>query len=137
MLKKLFPGWILAATIIFPFAPGLTAAETGYAPQISNEREIKVTVTPQNLSRQASAWEFEVILETHTQALSDDLARSSVLISDGTKYLPMTWEGAPPGGHHRKGLLRFRAIVPPPQSLELQLRLANDPSPRSFKWLLK
>jgi hypothetical protein len=137
MLKKLFLGLAVAVTLAASYAPDGTAAEMGYAPQISNEREIKVTVTPQNLSREASTWDFEVILETHTQALSDDLARSSVLIADGMKYLPMTWEGAPPGGHHRKGLLRFKAIIPQPRSLELQLRLANDPAPRSFKWMLK
>ena len=113
------------------------AAELGYAPQVSNEREIKVTATLQNIPNEAKTWDFEVVLETHTKALNDDLAKSSVLIADGKQYLPLGWEGAPPGGHHRKGVLRFKAIAPPPASVELQIRLAGDPSPRSFKWLLK
>ena len=113
------------------------AAELGYAPQVSNEREIKVTATLQNIPNEAKTWDFEVVLETHTRDLSDDLAKSSVLIADGKQYLPLGWEGAPPGGHHRKGVLRFKAIVPPPAAVELQIRLAGDPSPRSFKWLLK
>ena len=113
------------------------AAELGYAPQVSNEREIKVTATLQNIPNEAKTWDFEVVLETHTRDLSDDLAKSSVLIADGKQYLPLVWEGAPPGGHHRKGMLRFKAIAPPPASVELQIRLAGDPSPRSFKWLLK
>ena len=113
------------------------AAELGYAPQVSNEREIKVTATLQNIPNEAKTWDFEVVLETHTKALNDDLAKSSVLIADGKQYLPLGWEGAPPGGHHRKGVLRFKAIVPPPAAVELQIRLAGDPSPRSFKWLLK
>lgn len=113
------------------------AAEIGYAPQISNERGVKVTATLQNLLSEAKTWGFEVILETHTQDLSDDLAKSSVLIADGKQYLPLGWEGAPPKGHHRKGLLRFKVIAPPPRSMELQIRLAGDASPRSFKWLLK
>ena len=107
------------------------------APQISNEREIKVTATLQNIPNEAKTWDFQVVLETHTKALNDDLAKSSVLIADGKQYLPLGWEGAPPGGHHRKGVLRFKAIAPPPASVELQIRLAGDPSPRSFKWLLK
>lgn len=113
------------------------AAELGYAPQISNEREIKVTATLQKIPDEAKTWDFEVVLETHTKALNDDLTKSSLLIADGKQYLPLSWEGAPPGGHHRKGKLRFSAIAPQPQSMELQIRLAEDPSPRSFKWLLK
>lgn len=113
------------------------AAESGYASQVSNEREIKVTATLQNIPNEAKTWDFEVVLETHTKALNDDLAKSSLLIADGKQYLPLGWEGAPPGGHHRKGLLRFKAVAPQPQSVELQIRLAGDASPRSFKWLLK
>lgn len=113
------------------------AAESGYAPQISNERGVKVTVTPPNISGEAETWDFQLALETHTQDLSDDLAKSAVLIADGKQYLAVGWEGAPPGGHHRKGLLRFKAIAARPQLMELQIRLAGDPSPRSFKWLLK
>lgn len=113
------------------------AAELGAAPQVNNEREIKVTVTLQKIPNEAKTWDFEVTLETHTKVLNDDLAKSSVLIAGGKQYLPLGWEGAPPGGHHRKGKLRFKAIAPPPAPVELQIRLAEDPSPRSFKWLLK
>jgi hypothetical protein len=113
------------------------AAEIGYAPQLSNEREIKVTATLQHIANDAKTWDFEVVLETHTQALQDDLSKSAVLIVDGKQYLPLSWEGAPPGGHHRKGRLHFRAPAAQPASVELQIRLASDPSPRSFKWPLK
>ena len=113
-----------------------SAAELGYAPQVSNERKIKVTATPQNLQKETRTWDFEVALETHTQDLSDDLSKSSVLIMDGKQYLPLVWEGAPPGGHHRKGLLRFKSIESPKGVVELQIHLTGDTSPRSFKWLL-
>jgi hypothetical protein len=113
------------------------AAELGLGPQTSNEREIKVVVTPRNLSNKVQSWDFEVTLETHTQALNDDLAKSSALIADGKRYAPLAWEGAPPGGHHRKGLLRFKAIIPQPLSVELQIRLAGESTARSFQWLLK
>ena len=113
------------------------AAESAYAPQVSNEREIKITATLQNIPNEAKTLDFEVVLETHTKALNDDLAKSSVLIADEKQYLPLGWKGAPPGGHHRKGVLRFKAIAPQPAAVELQIRLAGDPSPRSFKWLLK
>lgn len=113
------------------------AAELAYAPQTSNERQIKVTATLRNIPTGAKTMDFEVSLETHTQSLGDDLAKSSELIANGEKYQPLSWEGSPAGGHHRKGILRFKAVVPLPASVELQIRLAADPSPRSFKWLLK
>lgn len=113
------------------------AAELVLASQTSNVREIKVVVAPQNISNAAQSWDFEVTLETHTQSLNDDLAKSSALVADGKRYAPLAWEGAPPGGHHRKGLLRFKTIIPQPPSVELQIRLAGETTPRSFQWLLK
>jgi hypothetical protein len=138
MLNKLLSGLAFAATIAFMhngFIANSYAAEI--APQISNERSIKVTATLQDISADAKTWDFEVALETHTQDLSDDLIKSSTLVADGKRYLPLAWEGGTPGGHHRKGLLRFKATGPQPRSMELQIRLAGDASPRSFKWLLK
>ncbi|MCK9201775.1 MAG: hypothetical protein M0P59_05385 [Gallionella sp.] len=133
MLKNLLSS--LAATIVFSCIPAVAAAE--YAKQTSDERSIKITVAPKDISNEARTWDFEVTVESHTRDLSDDLTKSSVLIADGKQYLPTGWEGAPPGGHHRKGLLRFKAIVPKPGSVELQIRLAGAASLRSFKWILK
>ncbi len=113
------------------------AAGLEYAAQVSNERGIKVTVTPQRIAEKTETWEFQVALETHTQDLTDDIAASSVLTADGKSYAPLGWEGSPPGGHHRKGLLRFKAIASRPPSLELQIRLKGDASPRVFRWALK
>lgn len=146
MRKQFLTGLVVAAIAAYSCTDGFeggriiaasNAAELGYAPQISNERGVKVTVIRPNILSEAKTWDFQVTLETHTQDLSDDLAKSSLLIADGKQYLPLSWEGAPPGGHHRKGLLRFKAIAPQPRSMELQIRLARDASPRSFKWLLK
>lgn len=133
MLKNLLSS--LAATIVFFCIPVVAAAE--YAPQTSDEHGIKITVAPRDIPNEARTWDLEVTVESHTRDLSDDLTRSSVLIADGMQYFPTGWEGAPPGGHHRKGLLRFKAVVPKPRSIELQVRLTGDALPRSFKWLLK
>lgn len=146
MRKQFLIGLAVAAIAAYSCTDGFgtvriiasgNAAELGYAPQISNERGVKITVIRPNILSEAKTWDFQVTLETHTQDLSDDLAKSSVLIANGRQYLPMGWKGAPPGGHHRKGVLRFKTIAPQPRSMELQIRLAGDASPRSFKWLLK
>lgn len=137
MLMIFWRALLFAAALALPGAAGIAAAEAAYAPQTGNERGIKVTVILQDKVQDGKDLAFSVSLETHTRALDEDLAKSAVLLADGRQYLPVGWEGAPPGGHHRKGLLRFRAITPQPRVLELQLRLADDPAPRSFKWRLK
>ncbi|MEO8331486.1 MAG: hypothetical protein ABI479_03570 [Gallionella sp.] len=135
-LKQLLIDFTLAAMAIGVISMG-NAAETGLASQISNERGVKVTVSVKNLYKEAETWHFEVTLETHTQDLKEDMAKSSTLIADGKQYLPLGWEGAPPGSHHRKGLLRFKSITPQPSSVELQIHLNGESAPRSFKWIMK
>lgn len=136
MLKK-----ILFGLIFTTFTAGAisiaNAAETGLAPQTSVERGVKVTVTPQNLSEESKTWNFEISLETHTHPLDVDLAKSSKLIANGKQYMPLGWEGAPPGGHHRKGSLRFNMITPQPSSVALQIHLTGEDAPRIFQWSLK
>jgi hypothetical protein len=135
MLKRYLPGSALAAMAAGMILIG-NAAASELAPQSSDEHGVKVTVTPPGFSSSAKALDFEVSLETHTQNLGDDLAKSALLMADGKQYEPLGWEGAAPGGHHRKGVLRFKAIVPP-RSVELQILLSGDTSPRSFTWRLK
>jgi hypothetical protein len=137
MLKKLLSRLVLAATIAFPYTHYGYAAELGDTPQTSDERGIKVNVLLQYIRAEAKTWDFEVTLESHTQSLNDDLVRSSVLVADGKQYLPLGWKGSPPGGHHRKGLLRFKVVAPRPQSVELQIRLAGEKAPRTFSWALQ
>ena len=145
MLKQLMTGCTLATTIFLAsvcalMAQGIEASEAkkaGLAPQASKAHEVTITVTPLSLSNEAKAWDFEITLESHTQELNDDLIGSSVLIGDGRQATPIGWEGAPPGGHHRKGLLRYKPISPAPLSLELRIQRAGEPIPRSFRWRLK
>lgn len=113
------------------------AAEPDHAPQISDKREIKITATLRTIQNDAKTWDVEVVMETHTKALNDDMSRSAVLFADGQQLMPLSWQGAPLGGHHRKGLLSFKASPQPPGTMELHIRLTGDPVPRSFKWRLK
>lgn len=136
-MRKQFLIGLAFAALSLPWVDSPLAAELVYVPQVSNERGVKITATLQSIPNDAKTCDFEVVMETHTQSLSDDLTKSSVLIADGKQYQPLNWEGAPPGGHHRKGILHFRAIAPQPASVELQIRLTGESAPRSFKWRLK
>jgi len=114
------------------------AAERELAEQTSRDRGVTVKVKPLELSPGAKAWAFTVVLETHTQELTDDLAQVATLNgAGGPPHLPTAWDGDPPGGHHRKGVLRFAPITPAPDGVELRIRRPGESAPRSFTWTLK
>ena len=124
-----------ASVIAFTLAGGLYAAPV-LPPQSSEQAAVTVKVTPQNL--QGDYWEFEVIFDTHSRELNDDLLKAAVLLTaDGTQLSPVEWRGDPPGGHHRKGVLRFNALKPPPDTVHLRVSRPGEPKPRSFRWNLQ
>ena len=63
-------------------------------PQIDAKGEITVKVSPQDLSESAETWDFEILLDTHSQNLGDlNLLNNSVLIDDkGNQFNPISWE---------------------------------------------
>lgn len=125
---------VLGAAFAFGVAP---AAARGLVAQTSTDRGVTVKVTPLDLAPNAAAWEFEVVFDTHSQDLRDDPAASSALLdSVGKRYAPLGWRGDPPGGHHRKGVLRFAPIRPRPGAIELHIGRAGETAPRAFRWQL-
>ena len=78
------------------------------------------------------------MLDTHSQDLGDNLVMSSLLLDGaGGQHSPITWDGAPAGGHHCEGVLRFKPISPRPQTLELKITRAREDAPRLFRWQLQ
>jgi hypothetical protein len=106
-------------------------------PQTSSQSGVTVKVTPRSLS--GAAWEFDMAFDTHSQDLKDDLLKSAVLVVDGgTPFSPTGWQGDHPGGHHRKGMLRFKApAASTPGNVELRLSRAGESAPRVFRWQLR
>ena len=125
---------LLAAALLVAF--NLAAAQL--ATQKSSANGVTVAVTPGGFAAEAKTWDFAVVLDTHTQELSDDLAGSAVLVDDrGNEFKALAWEGAGPGGHHRKGVLKFKAIEPKPQALELRVSRPGEAKARIFRWSLR
>ena len=123
--------WIAAMVLapVFAFAAG------SLPPQTSSQSGVTVKVTPRSLA--GAEWEFEVVFDTHSQELKDDLLKIAVLVSDGgPASVPAGWLGDGPGGHHRKGVLRFKASASP-ATLELRLQRPGEPAPRVFRWKLR
>ncbi len=127
---------LLASLVITLFASISNAASPDFPAQSSTQAGVTVKATPRTLA--GSAWEFELVFDTHTQALTDDLDKTAVLVADGaTAYPPVKWQGDPPSGHHRKGTLQFKPILPVPAAIELRITRAGETAARSFRWQLK
>jgi hypothetical protein len=119
------------ALIALVVALGAVAA----APQTSNQGGVVVRVTPGRFAPDAATWDFEVVFETHTAPLTGDPAQFTVLIDpQGRAHAPLRWDGDPPGGHHRKGVLRFKALQPAPASVTLKIRGIGGVPERAFTW---
>lgn len=136
--------WLVAsmglAGLLMVAAPRVGWSQTNPAPtatQSSNERGVTVKVTAKSIGSSGSRWEFAVVLDTHSADLSDDLARSATLTTDDGRTLkPTGWQGAPPGGHHREGVLVFDVTAPRPGAIELRIERPGESTPRTFRWQL-
>lgn len=116
------------------------ASGAGAAPDLptrtSAEAAVTVKATPRPLA--GATWEFELVFDTHSRELNDDLEKTAALVADGGKtFSPVKWQGNPPGGHHREGVLQFKPISPLPASIELRIAREGEPKPRVFQWPLK
>lgn len=101
--------------------------------QTSNKDAVTVKATPVKL--EGAVWEFQLVFDTHSQELSDDMMTVATLVGpNGAQVKPTTWIGDPPSGHHRKGVLRFNALNPPPDVIELRLARPKESASRDFKW---
>jgi hypothetical protein len=126
----------LLGSLVTLLAAGAFAAQL--ADQRSSAGGVTVVVTPQNLAAGAKSWDFKVVLDTHSGELNDDLVKTTTLFDDkGGRHVPLKWDGAGPGSHHREGALRFNPISPQPQSIELRIQRPGESAPRSFRWQLK
>ena len=131
-LKRFFAACVITAMSLAPAA----AAESGM--QKNSQSGVTVGVTPADLSAAAKSWDFKLVLDTHSQELNDDLIKTAVLLDrSANSYVPVAWEGAGPGAHHREGVLRFKPIVPRPASVELRIQRVGETKPRSFRWALQ
>lgn len=132
---RMLTGLLFSACLVLAPGPAI-AAEVGA--RSSSAAGVTVKVTPKDVSPQSAVWQFNVVLDTHSQELRDDLVRNAALIdAQGGRHAPLAWEGAPPGGHHRAGVLRFKGLGAQADALEMQIRRPGEQAPRVFRWNLK
>lgn len=102
-----------------------------------DQASVTVTVTPSDLFLESTEWKFDVVMDTHSVELDQDMTKNAILTDgSGKEYSPARWEGAPAGGHHREGMLVFSPIAPTPKSVELKITGIAD-TVRIFNWQFK
>ncbi|MCL4303991.1 MAG: hypothetical protein KJ077_50370 [Anaerolineae bacterium] len=109
---------------------------TTFATQSNDEQSVTVEVTPLNLATGAASLDFTVVFDTHSVQLNFDPAALSVLRDDaGREYPVLAWEeNASGSGHHKSGLLRFKAPEQAPKFVEVIVRDVADVPERVFRW---
>ena len=112
------------------------AAKGSFETKTDEQGQVSVKVTPQILT-DSTQWKFDVVFDTHSVDLNQDLVQIAILADDrGNEYQPTAWEGPGPGGHHRAGVLIFNPIKPSPRYIELKIRNLGGVIERSFRWSL-
>ena len=103
--------------------------------KVDDQASVTITVTPTLLSVESGEWKFDVVMDTHSVELDQDMTKVAVLIDEqGKEYGALNWEG-PAGGHHREGILTFTKITPFPKSVELKISDIGG-IVRIFNWQL-
>jgi len=123
-----------------PAQSSLSTEETQakWESKTDDQGSVTVTVTPVaiDLSSQTTEWKFDIVLNTHSVELDQNMIQIAVLVDDaGKEYKPLRWEGTEAGGHHREGTLVFAPISPYPRYLRLIIKSVGEVE-RLFSWTL-
>ena len=76
-------------------------------------------------------------MSTHSVELNYDIVKLSTLKDGmGREYQALKWNGDPPVGHHRSGVLEFPAIAKGTKSITLYIKNIAGVPERIFEWKL-
>lgn len=142
----LLPALSLVAALVLlrnkPEPPAPPPTETSakqplspYETKQDNGGNVTVAVTPYIITI-GKPVSFTVSVNTHSVPLEFDLPAISALTdNNGNSLGAATWDGTPPGGHHRNGTLTF-SVPLSKQAKAITLVLTNiaGTATRTFTW---
>lgn len=132
-IKRVSLTHVLAvATLVIVMSLALEAS--AYKSESNRKNSVRVDVKPVQLAPGRPV-KFEVRMTTHSVELDQDIvALSTLKDNNGREYRPASWNGSPPGGHHRKGVLEFPALEGGPKAVTLVIRDIDNVPERIFVW---
>lgn len=92
--------------------------------------EVKVGLNLRRLDADGAV--FEIVFDTHSVELDQDLARDARLVVGDTTWPYAAWTGDGASGHHREGELRFTAAGPVVGTITLTI--GGLPGPVTATW---
>lgn len=102
----------------------------------NSENSVSIEVKPIEFSYEKPV-KFDITIDTHQGSLDFDLTKISVLEDDkGNVYQPLSWEGSPPGDHHRSGILSFPKLSERTKFIKLTIKNVYNVPERVFEWNL-
>lgn len=136
-MDRIYKTFALNVLVIAVLALGLAIDVGAYEMKSNNENRVRVDVQPVQLAP-GQPMKFEVRMNTHSADLSQDLAAVSTLKdNNGREYKATAWQGSPPGGHHRKGVLEFPDLAQNSESITLVIRGIDNVPERTFNWRIE
>ena len=97
---------------------------------------LSIAVTPIEFSIDSPV-KFSLSLNTHQGSQDYDMTKVSFLEDgNGNIYDAVSWDGTPPGGHHRNGILTFPQLEGDTDQIKLIIKDVYDTPERVFIWEL-
>lgn len=116
------------------FTAFVTAAAESLSQQVSREGGVTIKVTPLDLAGTSAYWLFEIVFDSHVTEFNHDMLAIARLTDGNKEHSPIGWEGDEAGGHHRKGVLKFKSFQPVPSAVTLNIYQVDGVAERSFTW---
>ena len=121
---------LLMSSALWPVSAAQSGA--GNVELVNDLNGVTFTIKPMDYEGEGIA--FSTSIDTHSGALDFDLTEISRLVVAGTSYMPILWDGSPPGGHHRSGVLVFPNPMGKSGEMSLTIIGVGDVPERVFHW---
>jgi hypothetical protein len=124
---------ILFSSTLWPVYTNQSSTSKLRARELVNDLN-GVTFTIKPVEYDGKKLAFAIKIDTHSGSLSFDMVEVAKLEVSGRVYEPILWEGSPPGGHHRFGMLVFPIPTGENDEMKIIISNVNDIPERVFEW---